>query len=170
LAAWKKHPLTITAVAVAVLAALAAYFFDAMLVALLCVLLALWQIIRALYHAVSHNVGALKWDGVRFVVWVAACVGATNVHDRYITLTKERGESIVAALKTYHAREGGYPKTLDALAPRDMAAVPTVALVPASGTKFNYRSDGAKFTLAYSPGFLMMTEYDSTTARWDTRD
>lgn len=145
-------------------------FHDPQQVAVLCMLVVVWQVARALYYAVRRKVDALKICGIRFLIWVAVVIDAAAANRTYSDMTRARGDAIVAALQKYHAREGAYPKSLEALAPRDIAVIPTVALVPIRNTPFSYRSDGDKFALMFYTGILMVSEYDSSTAQWQTRD
>lgn len=167
---WPKHPLIPTAILALVLLAGAWWFYDPQVVVLLCMLAVMWQVVCALYYAARRNVGALKIRGIRFLIWIAVMIGAGIASRTYVDMTRARGDSLVAALQKYHAREGGYPASLAALVPRDIAVVPTVALVPIRSTPFDYRSDGKFYSLMYYTGILVVSEYVSTTAEWRTRD
>ena len=148
----------------AVVLAACAWYYDAMLIAMLCVLAVLWQAPRMLYYLVRGN------HGIRLLIWVAATASAMTAFDYYGKLTRSRGDALVAALHAWHAREGGYPPTLEALVPRDIAAVPTVALLPSHEQKFRYRIIEKHFRLMYLSGFRMGSEYDSEKRKWEELD
>jgi hypothetical protein len=164
-----KRSLIISA-ALAVVPAACAWYYDAMLMAMLCVVAVMWQLARLLYYLLRWNRGALAAGGVRLAIWVAAAAGAMTAHDHYAKLTRARGDALVAALQTYRAREGSYPKTLAALAPRDIVAIPVVALLPSREQQFRYRLVENHFRLMYIAGFRMASEYDSETAKWEELD
>ena len=143
-----KRPLIISAVLAGIVAA-CAWYYDAMPLALLCMLVAAWQLVRGLYYALRRNRDGLKVSGLRFLMWAAALASAIVAHNYYAKLTRERGDALVVALQAYRAREGRYPQNLEALAQREIAAVPGVALNPYSKQKFRYRSEANTFQLSY---------------------
>lgn len=164
-----KRLLMISAGLALVLAA-CAWYYDAMLIAMLCVLAVMWQLARLLYYLLRWNRGGLAAGGIRLLIWVAALFSAMTAQDYYGTLTRARGDALVTALQAYRAREGRYPQDLDALAPRDIAAIPVVALLPSREQKFRYRIYENQFRLMYIAGFRMASEYDSEKAKWEELD
>jgi hypothetical protein len=147
-----------------------AWYYDAMLIAMLCVLAVLWQLARLLYYLLRWNRGGLAAGGIRLLIWVAATASAMTAQDHYGKLTRARGDALVAALQAYRAREGRYPQNLEALVPRNIAAIPMVALMPGSNQKFKYRIFENNFRLMYVAGFRMASEYDSENAKWAELD
>ncbi len=168
LAAYKR-PLMISAGLAAVLAA-CAWYYDAMTIAMLCVLAVLWQILRLLYYLLRWNRSGLAAGGIRLLIWVAAAASAMTAHGHYGKLSRASGDALVAALQAYRAREGRYPQNLEALVPRDIAAIPTVALIPSREQKFRYRLVENQFRLMYVAGFRMASEFDSEKAKWEELD
>jgi hypothetical protein len=164
-----KRPLLFSAVAAVVLAA-CAWYYDAMLLAMLCFLAVLWQIACILYYAVRRRRDGLRSSGIRLLLWAPALASSIVAHNYYATLTRERGDALVGALQAHRALEGRYPQSLEKLVPRDIAVIPAVALNPAKLQKFRYSSDGISFRLNYYPGFLLTSEYDSSKGKWETRD
>ena len=164
-----KRSLWISAALAMVLLA-CAWYYDAILIAMLCVVAALWQVLRLLYYLLRWNRVGLVAGGIRLLIWVAATAGVMLAHEHYSRLTQARGAALVSALQAYRAREGRYPQNLQALAPRDIAAIPVVALAPASERKFRYRLMENHFRLMYVSGFRMASEYDSEKAKWETLD
>jgi len=160
-----KRRLMISAALAAVLVA-CAWYYDAMLIAMLCVLAVLVQLVRLLYNLLKWNRAGLAAGGIRLAVWVAATAGTLTAHNHYATLTRTRGDALVAALQAYRAREGRYPAQLEALVPRDIAAIPAVALVPSREQKFRYRLVENDFRLVYFAGFRLASEYDSQSGKW----
>jgi len=164
-----KRPLLISA-GLGIALAACAWYYDAMLIAMLCVAAVLWQLARLLYYLLRWNRGGLAAGGIRLLIWVAALFSAMTAQDYYGKLTRARGDALVAALQTYRAREGRYPQNLEALVPRDIAAIPVVALNPSSDQKFRYRISENNFRLMYIAGFRMASEYDSESAKWEELD
>jgi hypothetical protein len=164
-----KRPLIISAVFILVLV-MGVWYLDTMFAAMLCLLAILWQILRLLYYAVRRNSNRLKLIGARFVMWVAAIVSMMTLFNHYSSRAQASGETVLAALQAHRAREGSYPEKLEALVPRDMAAIPMVALNPVREGKFRYRSNGKTFTLMYVTGFRMGSVYDSEAAKWEALD
>jgi len=93
-----------------------------------------------------------------------------TAQDHYGKLARARGDALVAALQANRAREGRHPQNLEALVPRDIAAIPMVALMPGSDQKFRYRISENHFRLMYVAGFRMASEYDSENAQWKELD
>ena len=155
-----KRSLWISAALAAALIA-CGWYFDALLIAMLCVATVLWQVLRLLFELLRWNRAGLTAGGVRLLLWAAATAGVMMAYDHYSKLTQARGEKLVGALQAYHAREGRYPQHLEALAPRDIAAIPVVALAPSSKLKFRYRLVENHFRLMYVAEFRMAREYES---------
>ena len=164
-----KRPLMVSA-GLGIALAACAWYYDAMLIAMLCVLAVLWQLARLLYYLLRWNRGGLTAGGIRLLIWVAATASAMTAQDHYGKLTRARGDALVVALQAYRAREGRYPQNLEALVPRDLAAIPMVALMPSSKQKFKYRIFENNFRLMYVAGFRMASEYDSENAKWEELD
>lgn len=168
-AAWKR-PLTISAVLAAGMAVLA-WYFDPLFVTLLCLVAILWQIVRLLVDLLRWNKNGLALGGVRLVIWVGAMAATIGALDYYTTRAQAGGEALVAALQAYRAREGRYPEKLEALAPRDIAAVPLMPSPPGrSERSFYYRLSGEHFRLMYYTGIRMGKEFDSSTGKWEALD
>ena len=167
-----RRPLIISVVLAAV-AAGSAWVFDvwllAFLITSLCMVAVLWNMVCLLYYAVRWNRRGLKLTVLRLVLWVAAMFAAIAAHNQFTEASRARAESLVSVLRTYHAREGRYPDTLEALVPRDLPAVPTLARGGGS-QKFRYRKQDAAYTLSYVSGWMTMTTYDSATGKWETVD
>ena len=151
-----KRSLWISAALAMVLLA-CAWYYDAILIAMLCVVAALWQVLRLLYYLMRWNRVGLVAGGIRLLIWVAATAGVMLAHEHYSKLTQARGEALVSALQAYRAREGRYPQNLQALA-------------PGSERKFRYRLMENHFRLMYVSGFRMASEYDSEKTKWETLD
>ena len=167
-----KRPLIITAVLATLLVA-TGVSIDALTFAPLGLLVVFWQILRALYYVLRRNWPALKLCGLRLLIWIAAMFVLVMVHDYYQKITQKSADTLVAALQTYRAREGRYPRELDALAPRDIAQVPLTVNSPGAGRPFRYRLDGdagERYTLSFNSGFRLQHIYDSTTKKWELRD
>ena len=164
-----KRSLWITALLAAALFA-GGWFGDAQLMLTLCVVVVLWQVLRLLYYLLLWNRASLAAGGVRLLIWMAATSGVIYVYDHQTTLTRTRGDALVSALQAYRAREGRYPQNLEALAPRDIAAIPLVALRPGSELMFRYRLIGDHFRLMYATGIRAGQEYDSEKGRWEALD
>lgn len=164
-----KRPLMISAVLMLVLVA-GAWYLDAVVAVMLCLLAAAWQVLRLLYYAVRRNSGALKLAGMRFLMWAVVMTGTIAAMGHYSSQARTRGDTLVAALQAHRAKEGRYPDKLEALVPRDMTAIPEVTLNPVREGKFRYRSNGNSFRLMYVTGFRMGYEYDSETAKWEALD
>jgi hypothetical protein len=156
--------------ALAVLLAACAWYYDAKLIAMLCVVAVMWQLARLLYYLVRWNRSGLVAGGIRLLFWVAATASAMTALDYYGKLTRERGDALVTALQAHRAREGVYPKELEALVPRYIAAIPAAALWPSREQKFKYRLSENNFRLMYVSGFRMASEYDSETSKWEELD
>ena len=146
------------------------WYFDATLIAMLCVAAALWQVLRLLYYLLRWNRAGLAAGGIRLLIWVAATAGVIGAYSHQFTLTQTRGEALVNALQAYRAREGRYPQNLEALAPRDIAAVPLVALSPIHEQKFRYRLMENSFRLMFVTGIRAAKEYDSEKGTWESLD
>ncbi len=168
LALYKRSLWINAALAVVLLAC--AWYYDAMLIAMLCVAAVLWQVLRLFYYLLRWNRAGLAAGGIRLLIWVSATTGVMMTLDHYSSLTQARGEALVQALQAYRAREGRYPQSLEALAPRDITQIPEVALAPSSGRKFHYRLVENQFRLMYVIGFRMASEYDSEKAKWESLD
>lgn len=167
-AAWKR-PLTISAVLAVALVGFG-WHYDPIFAAMLCLLAMVWQIVRLLYYLLRWNKNGLALGGARLLIWVAAMATAIGVHDHYATRTHAGGEALVAALQAYRAREGRYPEKLEALVPRDIAAIPAMASPAGSNRRFYYRLSGEQFHLMYVTGFRMGKEFDSGTGKWTELD
>jgi hypothetical protein len=167
-AAWRR-PLIVSAVLAGLLLALA-WYNEPMFAAMLCMLAVLFQLLRLLYYLIGWNKHGLAGSGVRLLIWVAAMVGAGAIHAQYADQARKNGEALVAVLQSYRAREGRYPPNLEALVPRDVAAVPVPASPPGSPRKFHYRLSGEHFRLMYVTGFRMGSEFSSENGKWEALD
>lgn len=165
-----KRPLVISAVFVLVMIAGIGLFVDIVFAAMIALLAGIWQIVRLLYYAVRNNGRGLKLVGARLLMWGAAMFGMMALFGHYMDRARAEGDTLVAALKTYHVREGRYPEQLEALAPRDIPVIAKVKVNPMREQPFRYRSNGKNFTLLYVTGFRMGALYDSERAKWEPLD
>ena len=84
--------------------------------------------------------------------------------------TMKAAESLISAIERCHADSGVYPKSLDALVPKYLPAVPKTSL-GFGRSEFFYFSHPEGFTLGYiRPALLMQETYDSKTREWHLRD
>ena len=167
-----KRPLIISAVLAALIVA-AGVWANALLYAPLCLLAALWQIVRGLYYLLRRKWPALKLCGLRLLIWIAAMFLLTAVHSYYKDITQQRGEALVTALQSYRVREGRYPRELAALAPRDIAGIPLTVQSPGEGRPFRYRLEGetgANYQLMFHTGFRWQHTYDPKVGKWVMTD
>jgi hypothetical protein len=164
-----KRSLTISALFVVVVV-IGAGFVDVTIAIMLCVMAVAWQILRLLYYALRWNTAGLKLIGIRLLMWVAAAFGTGAILGHYSDQARAQGNTLVAALQAHRAREGRYPEKLEALVPRDIAAIPMVAQNPIHEKKFIYHSNGNTYTLLYVTGFRMGASYNSDEAKWEVLD
>lgn len=167
-----KRPLMISATLAAMLL-VSGWYIGALLFAPLALLAAVWQILRALYHLLRRQWPALRLCGLRLVIWLIVLMSLIVTHDFYLKRTQAGADAIVAALQSYHVRDGHYPADLSALVPRDISIVPVVTLKPNDKQQFRYwvpEKSADKFTLTFYSGFHMSHTYDSTISRWELRD
>jgi hypothetical protein len=167
-----KRPLIFSAALAGVLVA-AGWYLDALVFAPIGLLAVFWQALRAIYYVLRRNRLALKLCGIRALIWFAAMGILVAVHNYYLKSTKKSADDLVASLQTYRMREGCFPKTLEALAPRDIPAVPLAMMAPGNVYPFRYRVSGDnadKFTLRFYTGFRHQHTYDSATGKWDLTD
>lgn len=160
-----KRPL-LTSLAVMLALLIGAWYLDFMIAIMVCVLVLLLQVVRLLYYAVMRNIHGLKLTGLRLLVWMAAVFATAHVMGYYAGQARTQGDALVAALQRYHAREGRYPEKLEALAPRDIVAIPVAVSRPSHEQKFHYRGEQKRYRLMYGYAFKMGYEYDSETAKW----
>ncbi len=166
-----QRPLMISAgLVVAVMTG--SWFSDLMLALMAGMLVMAWQVLRLLYYAVRGNTPGLGLTGIRLLLWLAGSLGTVVLFGHYDDQARAQGDTVIAALQAYRAREGRYPEKLDALAPKDIATVPMVAMSPLRDRPFRYISadNGATFMLMYVIGFRMGAEYHSGTAKWMALD
>jgi hypothetical protein len=167
-----KRPLIIS-VALAVVLVAIGWYQDALVFAPIGLLVVFWQVLRAIYYVLRRNRPALKLCGARALIWFAAMAILVAVHNYYLENTKENANALVASLQTYRTREGRFPDTLEALAPRDISAIPAATMAPGNAYPFRYRVTGDKadhFTLRFHTGFRHQHTYDSATGKWDLTD
>ena len=167
-----KRPLIISVV-LATLIVAAGVWADALSIAPLCLLAALWQIVRGLYYLLRRQWLGLKLCGLRLLIWIAAMFLLVAVHSYYKDITQQRGDALVTALQAYRAREGRYPRDLAALAPRDITEVPLTAQSPGEGRPFRYRLDGEageNYQLMFHTGFRWQHTFDPKVGKWVMTD
>jgi hypothetical protein len=179
-----KKPLLISAGLAGLLVIVGGYN-DALMFAPIGLLALCWQVLCALGYTVRRQWLMLKLCGLRMLIWIAALAILTGVHNYYLKTTRQSAQDVVSALQGYRAREGHYPKTLEALAPRDIAVVPLWRMSPSRDYPFHYRPTGApgttdawgvyqgqalNYTLRYFTGFRHQHIYDSATGQWTLTD
>jgi hypothetical protein len=164
-----KRPLMVSALLIVAVTA-GGWFSDMMVAIMVSMLVILWQILRLLYYAVRWNKTGLALSSMRFLMWMAAAVAAGATVGHYSDQARAQGNTLVAALQAHHAREARYPEKLEALAPRDIAAIPVIAMSPVRDGSFRYHSNGKTFFLIYVTGFRMGASYDSEAAQWVALD
>ena len=171
-AAYFKRPMIVSVILAGILVTVG-WYQDALVFAPLCLLAAFWQVLRAMYYALRRNGPALKLCGMRLLIWAAAMAILIAAHNYYLNTTKKSADAVVASLQIYCAREGRFPLNLEALAPRDIPAVPAATMAPGNVYPFRYRVSGDKaenFTLRFYTGFRHQHIYDSTTGKWELTD
>lgn len=152
---------------------IAGWYYDPLTYAPLCLLAALWQVLRARYYALRGNWVALKLCGLRLLIWVVAMACLIGAHNYYLKATQKKADALVLSLQSYRVREGRYPHSLKALVPRDISVVPVVTWSPGHLQPFRYRLQGEagdQFMLMFDSGFRLQRTYDSITAKWTLRD
>ena len=84
--------------------------------------------------------------------------------EKYMTMTESRGMQIIQGLSKHKLEAGGYPDTIDKLAPKFIAAVPKCP----AGEPFTYALSGTEFTLSCQKVAFKMRpySYDSRTKAW----
>ena len=164
-----KRPVIISVVFIVVVT-VGTWIMDGMFAIMVSMLAVTWQTLRLLYHAVRRNIGGLQLAGVRWLLWAAAALVVGVVHGQYSDRARAQGDALVAALQAYRAREGRYPDKLEALAPKDIAAIPAYGMSPFRENHFHYRSDGKFFSMFFITGFRMGAHYDSGTGKWQAMD
>lgn len=94
-------------------------------------------------------------------------IGATIQVDLYFT--RLRAETVIAALKQYQARHGGYPDKLEQLVPEFLPAIPDARSL--TQNNFFYHAADNSHTLSYMvmPPFGW-TSHEMETGRWTVRD
>jgi hypothetical protein len=112
----------------------------------------------------------VKLAAARVGIWSAVVALGAVSHNHFTDVTRARAESLVAALKAYHAREGRYPDVLEALVPKDIKAVPVSVQSLSRERPFRYDTREGQYTLSYFPGFRLMTTYRSESGKWQTLD
>jgi hypothetical protein len=77
----------------------------------------------------------------------------------------ELSATIIDALETYRAENGGYPDTLDALVPDYLAQLPADPVIDS----FNYvpQDDGYKLSFHYYGPGVNTCDYSSASEAWD---
>lgn len=173
-----QRPLMISGM-LAILLVLVGWYYDALLFAPFGLLALLWQILCAIYFAVRRDRQGLKVSGVRMLIWMAAMAILITVHNQYLKNTRKNAEAVVTALQNFRAREGYYPKDLEALVPRDIAVLPKSAMSPRHVYPFQYRTVPAgeavaekalSFNLRFHTGFRHQHIYDSVSGQWKLTD
>lgn len=84
--------------------------------------------------------------------------------EKYVTMTESRGMQIIQGLSKHKLEAGAYPATIDKLAPKFIAAVPTCP----AGEPFTYALSGTEFTLGCQKVAFKIRpySYDSRTKAW----
>jgi len=84
--------------------------------------------------------------------------------EKYAIMTESRGMQIIQGLSKHRLAAGAYPDTIDKLAPKFIAAVPTCP----AGEPFAYALSGTEFTLSCQKVAFKMRpySYDSRTKAW----
>jgi len=164
-----KRKLINSAAIVGVFVILAALGED-LVVILLGVLALILHLLGVLLALLLRRWLDLRLHAARSALWIAAMIALAAIYGLHQSATRLRGNEVVAACEAYRSQHGRYPKSLEALVPGFLVAVPPASDRVLHKDRFRYRSSDAGFTLGYAGVAINYQEYDSGTRRWQLRD
>lgn len=163
-----SEPVTISVPSIkrVLLCAAAIFVVDAIVVnqGAIAICVALWMLFGALPLTSRAKYAGVRGERLRNIgVYVTGCVLVLVYNSVNNDIANERAETVVKAIKAYHAKYQRYPETLTEIAPEFIAEIPRAKYTVLSGD-FRYQPLGGKPMLYYQvmpPFGTRMYSFDS---------
>lgn len=98
--------------------------------------------------------------------WTSVFI-AQPIHDYELSITQERGNTIIKAIDSYYEDNKSYPKNLDELSKQHYIIVPMTYHIAAKGDKFLYYQDEeGGYVLSYNKDPYIPMRYYSRNKQW----